>query len=177
MLLRDSISFTFGADDLGGSIRRNERHRHSTLNGKEKNGGRFFNASGLDLEGAATLSARRGTEEDVFFFHKERLPHRPEFGSPDDFRKTRAAPGSVEVRSGKTTWNETKREEKRLFPSVIRRLPIVHFSSFLICSRHFMSYHITFGILQNSVISSGPDRRSRCRIQIQVQRFKGSSLK
>ena len=50
------------------------------------------------------------------FLHQERLPHRPEFGSPDDFRKTRAALGSVEVRSEKTTWNETKREEKKLFP-------------------------------------------------------------
>jgi hypothetical protein len=29
-----------------------------------------------------------------------------------------------------------------------------------------------FGILQNSVINSGPDRRSRCRLQIQVQRVK-----
>lgn len=63
---------------------------------KAKTGVVSFNASGLEQERAGNPRLCRSFSETMrgrrsYFLHKERLPHRPEFGSPDDFRKTRAA--------------------------------------------------------------------------------------
>jgi hypothetical protein len=146
---------------------------------KAKTGVVSFNASELEQERAGNPRLCRSVGETThgrclfFFFSQRTLPHRPEFRSPDDFRKTRAAPGSVEARNDKTTRQDhlrpPKSRERMLLHSSICPLPSYPPSDFIDMLNQIISYNVRYPT--NSVISSGPEVSNPdpgSKVQIQV---------
>lgn len=157
MLLRDSISFTFGADDWRRCHMQDRATTALDAQTESKNGGRFFQCQWTRREGAATLSARRRTEEDGVFAQRTFAASSRVWQSRR-FSQDQSRSGSVEVRSDKTTRRDhlrpPKSRERMLLHSSIcpfSSYPPPHY--YIDMLNQFISYN---RYPRNSVISSGP---------------------